>query len=359
MASDAAALARKIRAGISIGNALDTIGGETALANPRITPALIRLVGQSGFTAVRLPTSWDQYADQRTGRISAAWLARVQQVVQWCVDCGLYVIVNIHSDGGWLDNHVAPGAQAAVNARQKAYWEQIATTLRGFDEHLMFASANEPPANDASQMAILMSYHRTFVDAVRSTGGRNAYRVLVVQGPGADIDLTYNLMDTMPADTVPHRQMAEIHYTTPYQFTLMTGDAGWGNPFYYWGAGNHSATDTAHNATWGEEADLEVLYAKMKRKFVDKGIPVVMGEFGAIRRSAALAGANLRLHLDARAWFLNYAARRAVANGLLPFYRDTGGMGNNGTAIFDRHTAAVFDRQALDALIRGANGRPL
>jgi len=359
MAADAIALARGIRAGISLGNALDAPGGETACGNPRITPALIRLIRQSGFTAVRLPTSWDRYADQRTGRIGDAWLARVAQVVQWCVDCGLYVIVNIHSDGGWLENHVTPDAQAVVNARQKAYWEQIATTLRGFDEHLMFASANEPQANDAGQMAILLSYHRTFVDAVRSTGGRNAYRVLVVQGPGADIDLTYSLMDKMPADTVPHRQMVEIHYTTPCQFTLMTADTSWGNQFRYWGARHHSATDTAHNATWGEEADLDALYAKMKRKFVDQGIPVVMGEFGAIRRSATLAGADLRLHLESRAWFLHYAARRAGANGMLPFYRDLGGMGNNGTAIFDRHTHTVFDRQALDALLRGANGRPL
>ncbi|MCS0616145.1 glycoside hydrolase family 5 protein [Massilia kyonggiensis] len=357
MASDAVTLAGRIGAGINIGDTLEAIGGETARGNPRITPAQIRLIRQSGFTAVRLPTSWDQYADPRTGTISAAWLARVQQVVQWCVDSGLYVIVNIHRDGGWLENNITSGAQAAVNARQKTYWEQIATALRGFDEHVMFAGANEPAAQDAAAMAILMSYHQTFVDAVRATGGRNAWRVLVVQGPCADIDLTCSLMHTMPADTVPNRQMVEIHYYTPYQFALMRSDAGWGNRFFYWGAGCHSATDTAHNATWGEESDLDALYAKMKRKFVDKGIPVVMGEFGAIRRSATLAGANLRLHLDSRAHFLEYASRQARANGLLPFYWDDGATGNDGFALFDRETNSPFDPQALDALIRGANGQ--
>jgi aryl-phospho-beta-D-glucosidase BglC (GH1 family) len=359
MASNAVTLAGKIKAGINIGNSLEAIGGETAWGNPPITLAQIQLIKQNGFTAVRLPTSWDQYADQRTGKISDAWLARVKQVVQWCVDSGLYVIVNIHWDGGWLDNNITSSAQASVNMKQKAYWEQIATTLRGFDEHLMFASANEPPAKDATQMAILMSYHQTFVDAVRSTGGRNAYRVLVVQGPSTDIDLTYNLMNRMPTDTVTARQMAEIHYYTPYQFTLMTADATWGNQFYYWGTGYHSTTDTAHNATWGEEADLDALFAKMKQKFVDKGIPVVMGEFGAIRRSTTLSGDNLQLHLNSRAYFLNYASRQAVANGLLPFYWDAGGTGNNGSAIFDRNAGTVFDQQALDALIRGANGLAL
>ncbi len=359
MQPNAATLAGRIRAGFNIGHALEAIGGETARGNPPITPAQIRLIRRSGFTAVRLPTSWDQYADRRTGRISDAWLARVQQVVQWCVDDGLYVIVNIHSDGGWLDNHIAPDAQAAVNAKQKAYWEQIATALRGFDEHLMFASANEPPAQDADQMAILMSYHQAFVDAVRSTGGRNACRVLVVQGPGADIDLTCSLMNTMPTDTVPDRLMVEIHYYTPCQFALMTADASWGNRFHYWGAGYRSTSDAAHNATWGEEADMHDLFARMKRKFVDKGIPVVMGEFGAVRRTGTLAGANLRLHLDARAYFLNHASRQAVANGLLPFYWDNGVTGNNGFAIFNRRTNTVFDPQALDALIRGANGQSL
>jgi endoglucanase len=353
MSSNAVTLAGKIKAGINIGNTLEATGGETAWGNPQITLQQIQLIKQSGFTAVRLPTSWDQYADQRTGKISDAWLARVKQVVQWCVDSGLYVVVNIHWDGGWLDNNITSSAQASVNMKQKAYWEQIATTLRGFDEHLMFASSNEPPAKDANQMAILMSYYQTFVDAVRSTGGRNAYRVLVVQGPSTDIDLTDSLMNTMPTDTVPGRQMAEIHYYSPYQFALMTADATWGNQFFYWGAGYHSTTDTAHNPTWGEEAYLDAEFAKMKQKFVDKGIPVVMGEFGAIRRSTQLSGADLQLHLNGRAYFLNYASRQAIANGLLPFYWDNGAPD---FAIFDRRAGTVSDQQALDALIRGANG---
>jgi endoglucanase len=353
MSSNAVTLAGKIKAGINIGNTLEATGGETAWGNPQITLQQIQLIKQSGFTAVRLPTSWDQYADQRTGKISDAWLARVKQVVQWCVDSGLYVVVNIHWDGGWLDNNITSSAQASVNMKQKAYWEQIATTLRGFDEHLMFASSNEPPAKDANQMAILMSYYQTFVDAVRSTGGRNAYRVLVVQGPSTDIDLTDSLMNTMPTDTVPGRQMAEIHYYSPYQFALMTADATWGNQFFYWGAGYHSTTDTAHNPTWGEEAYLDAEFAKMKQKFVDKGIPVVMGEFGAIRRSTQLSGADLQLHLNGRAYFLNYASRQAIANGLLPFYWDNGAPD---FAIFDRRAGTVSDQQALDALVRGANG---
>jgi hypothetical protein len=93
----------------------------------------------------------------------------------------------------------------------------------------------------------------------------------------------------------------------------------------------------------------------MKTKFVDKGIPVVIGEFGAVRRSA-LTGANLQLHLDSRAYFLNYAARQAVASGMMPFYWDNGVMSNNGFALFNRQANTVFDQQALTAVVRGGNG---
>ena len=356
MSNDAVALASMIKAGYNIGNTLEAIGGETNWGNPAITLQQVQLIKQSGFTAVRLPTAWDQYANQTTGKISDVWLARVKQVVQYCVDNGLYVIVNIHWDGGWLDNNLTSRAQAAVNAKQKAYWEQIATTLRDFDEHLIFASANEPPVDDATKMSILLSYHQTFINAVRSTGGRNAYRTLVVQGPATDIDRTDSLMTTMPTDTVARRMMAEVHYYTPYQFTLMDVDQSWGNQFYYWGAGYHSSTDVAHNATWGEEADLNALYAKMKVKFVDKGIPVVIGEFAAMRRSTTLSGADLQLHLNSRAYFHNYASRQAVANGMMPFYWDNGVTGNNGFALYNRQTNTVVDQQTIDALVRGGNG---
>jgi aryl-phospho-beta-D-glucosidase BglC (GH1 family) len=367
MTSSATTLASQMKAGFNIGNTMEATGGsayvwgstnfnDTLWGNPAITLQQIQAIKQAGFTTVRLPTSWDQYANQTTGQISPQWLAHVKQVVQWCVDNGLYVMVNIHWDGGWLENNVTTKAQASVNAKQKAYWEQIATTLRDFDEHLVFASANEPAVSDATGMSVLLSYHQTFINAVRSTGGRNAYRVLVVQGPSTDIDKTYSLMNTMPTDTVPNKLMVEVHYYTPYQFALMTADATWGNQFYYWGAGYHSTDDTAHNATWGEEADLTAYFNKMKTKFVNNGIPVFIGEFGAIRRSGTLSGTDLQLHLDSRAYFHNYAAKQAVTNGMVPVYWDNGATGNNGMGIFDRWANTVFDQQTLSALVRGGDG---
>ncbi|WP_281299147.1 cellulase family glycosylhydrolase [Flavobacterium limnophilum] len=353
MSSTAAQLSANIKLGWNIGNSLEAIGGETAWGNPKVAKALIDLVKANGFNAIRIPCSWNQnMANATTAQIKADWLARVKEVVKYCTDNNMYVIVNIHWDGGWLEDNCTEVQKAANNAKQKAFWEQIATNLRDFDEHLLFASANEPNVENATQMAVLNSYHQTFIDAVRSTGGKNSYRTLVVQGPSTDIDKTNKLMLTLPTDKVANRMMVEIHYYTPWNFCGMEKDETWGKMFYYWGANYHSTTDTAHNATLGEEADLDKLFKSMKTQFVDKGIPVVLGEFGAIRRTT-LTGNDLTLHLNSRAYYLKYVVKQAKANGLIPFYWDEGSIGDKGFGIFKRSDNTVFDTQALTALQDG------
>jgi aryl-phospho-beta-D-glucosidase BglC (GH1 family) len=355
MSSTAAEIAAKINLGWNIGNSLEATGGETAWGNPKVTKALIDVVKQGGFNAIRIPASWNQYLiNPATAQIKTEWLARVKEVIQYCVDNDMYVLVNIHWDGGWLENNVTEAKQIENNAKQKAFWEQLATQFRDFDEHLLFASANEPNVEDAAQMAVLKSYHQTFIDAVRATGGKNAYRTLVVQGPSTDIEKTNSLMTTLPTDTANDRMMVEVHYYTPWQFSGMEADESWGKMAYYWGADFHSTTDATRNATWGEEADLDAFFLLMKNQFVNHGLPVILGEFGAIRRTT-LTGDNLQLHLNSRAFYLKYVVKRAKANGILPFYWDEGNIGNNGFGIYNRTNNTVFDQQALTALQEGLN----
>lgn len=347
MNSNAVALASKIKVGINIGNTLEAVGGETSWGNPLISNELIQSYKALGFNAIRLPCSWNQYANQTTAKISDSWLARVKQVVQYCVDNDMYVILNIHWDGGWLENNCTTAKQVENIAKQRAFWQQIATTMRNFDERVMFASANEPNVANSAEMSVLMTYHQTFVNAVRSTGGKNAYRVLVIQGPSTDITATNNLMSTMPTDQVAGRMMAEIHYYTPWNFCGMAKDESWGKMSYYWGKDYHSTTDPTRNSTWGEEATVIEYFGLMKKKFVDKGIPVIMGEYGASRRDN-LTGEALTLHLASRAYYFKYCTKMAISNGIMPFFWDTGGL-------IDRRTRAVLDQQSLDALIQGAN----
>jgi endoglucanase len=346
MGSTAVQLASKIRLGFNIGNTMEAIGGETAWGNPQITEALIKAAKANGFNAIRLPVAWDQYANQQTAEIDQAWLDRVKQVVKYCVDNQMYVLLNIHWDGGWLEQNVEPDKQVAVNQKQKAFWAQIATQMRDFDEHLMFAGSNEPSATTATQMPVLMSYHQTFIDTVRATGGKNAYRVLVVQGPAVDIDYSAKLWTVMPNDTVSNKLMYEVHFY-PWQFTLMEKDEWWGHAFYYWGKDNHSTTDTAHNPDQMEEAYVDQQFLKIKQQFVDKGIPVVLGEYAAMLRTN-LTGDALALHKKSRVYYINYTTHAAVANGVLPFYWDVGSLIDRG------NNNAVLDPDLLNALVTGA-----
>jgi len=364
MESDAVQLASKFKLGVNIGNTMEAYGcaqpSETCWGNPMVSEAYIKLMKDSGVDAVRIPVSWDQYANQQTAEISAAWLDRVKQVVQWSVDNGLYVIVNIHWDGGWLERQfteplardnkgpVTDAIRAKVDAKQKAYWEQIATKLRDFDEHVIFASANEPDADTEQDIADLERYHQTFVDAVRSTGGKNAYRVLVLQAPKTNIEKAATEWHNMPSDTATGRQMAEVHFY-PFNFTIMTQDESWGKMAYYWGKDYHSTTDPQRNATWGEEDYVDAEFAKMKAKFADRGIPVVLGEFTAVYRSQ-LTGDDLTLHRASRAYFHQYVTQKALENGMLPFVWE---IGASPGWLFDRRTPAVGDQQVMDALLRG------
>jgi len=355
MSSSAVELASKIKLGWNIGNALEAEGGETAWGNPLVTKSLIDLVKESGFNAVRIPCSWNQYmSDHSTAQLKPEWLARVKEVVQYCVDNDMYVILNIHWDGGWLENNCTAERQEQNNAKQKAFWEQIATHFRDVDEHLIFASANEPNVENAIQMAILNSYHQTFIDAVRATGGKNSFRVLIVQGPSTDIEKTKSLMTTLPNDKVEGRMMVEVHYYTPWNFCGLTEDATWGNMFYYWGNDYHSPTEPSRNATWGEEETVVSNFNTMKTQFVDKGIPVVLGEFSVTRRST-LTGDALTKHFTSRAYYLKYIAKQAKAHGIVPFYWDNGSIANHGSGIFNRSTTTVFDKQALDSLVQGVS----
>jgi endoglucanase len=344
MSSTAAQLIAKLKLGVNIGNTLELNGIE-----PYPTASYISFLKQTGFNSVRIPCGWYLHGGNNpTAKIPQAWMDSVKQVIQWCVNNDMYVFVNIHWDGGWLENNVSLARTDSVNARQKAYWEQIATAFRGFDEHLMFASANEPGCTDDATAKVLVSYHQTFIDAVRSTGGRNAYRTLIIQGPDEFIQPGRYF----PYDLTPDRLAFEFHNYSPTSFAILNADpseGGWGNILYYWGAGNHSTIEPIRNCTGGEEADQLAYYKKIKENFIDKGIPCVMGEYSANRRSAA-DKLHVPKELDKHnnsvdAWY-TFLTKQCLAIGAKPFMWETGGA-------LDRNNNAVLDQRTINAVLAG------
>jgi len=91
----------------------------------------------------------------------------------------------------------------------------------------------------------------------------------------------------------------------------------------------------------------------MKTNFVDKGYPVILGEFSPTRRMS-LTGDALTHHLDSRAYYVKYVTEQAKNYGIVPFYWDNGGTGDKGCGIFNRSTTVAEDTKALNGLVQGA-----
>ncbi|MFT7771586.1 glycoside hydrolase family 5 protein [Roseateles sp.] len=336
-------LSKLMGIGWNLGNALEAIGGETAWGNPATTQALMTAVRAAGFESVRIPVSWKQYADANDN-IGAAWLTRVAQVVGYAQTAGLYVLINIHWDGGWMQPTYA--AQAMANARITRFWTQIANHFKAFDDTLLFAGTNEVMVEGdygtpkAEYVAVQNGFNQQFVNAVRATGGNNAMRHLVVQGFNTNIDHTISFA-VMPSDPAKDRLMMEVHYYDPYDFTLNEKSSIW-----QWGA---AATDAKAKVTGFDESWADSQFQKMKAGFVDKGVPVILGEFGAIRRAEYLGAEAYRLAWD------RYIARSARTHGMVPIYWDAGAAtGNHSMGLFDRSTGAQVYPEIISALVGAA-----
>jgi endoglucanase len=325
-------LSKEMVPGINLGNTMEAIPSETAWGNPVPTQALMNAYSAAGFKSVRIPLAWSQYADANHN-IDAKWMAHVKEVVSHARNAGLYVVINVHWDGGWMD-HPTYDRQAAIAAKLAKFWTQIATTFKDHDDHLLFAGTNEVGMEKTSGtpkpewVAVQNSFNQTFVDTVRATGGNNARRHLVVQGYFTNIDITA-ASNTVPRDTVANRLMMEVHYYDPYNFTLNNDSAIW-----QWGA---IATDASATEAWANEPWVDDQFGKMKKRFVDQGVAVIVGEYSAAPK---LKYPGARRYTE---YWMQVVTRSMVRHGLVPMLWDTGGL-------IDRHSGAVKDPGVLRAI---------
>ncbi|RYZ48831.1 MAG: endoglucanase, partial [Chitinophagaceae bacterium] len=294
-------LAQELKIGWNLGNSLEAIGGETAWGNPMVTQQLIDAVKAAGFNAVRIPVAWSRFTDAATFKIDPAWMARVEEVVNYVLKNKMYAIINMHWDGGWMQPTYAK--QEYVNNRLRTMWQQVAVRFRNYDDHLLFAGTNEVMVDGdygtpkQEYYTVQNSFNQTFVTAVRATGGRNAYRHLVVQGFNTNIDHAVNFL-TIPTDPTPQRMMVEVHYYDPYNFSLNEN-----SNITQWGK---DATDGSKTETWANEAYVDAQFQKVKTKFIDKGYPVILGEYGAIARLNLGSDAANTEHAAYRKYYTEY-----------------------------------------------------
>ena len=306
--------------GTNIGNTLDnTTTWETGWGNPPITKQFVQSLARLGFKTVRLPVAWDTYAVD--GRIQPEKLNRVREVVDWITGAGMFCVLNIHWDGGWIDSgkkETFPKTFATFSAdaekKYRSYWEQISTFFAGKNEKLIFEALNEETnfSNEGSEQkayATLTRVNQLFIDTVRKTegkaegktGGNNAKRLLIVIGYTTDIKKTCERAYALPTDTIPGRLFISVHYYTPYQFCGLNEDADWGKMMPTWG-------------TTDDVKQLEQLFDAMKGFCTRNDIPAFIGEFGVTTTKESAS----------RIRWMSAVMNASVSRRMVPVLWDTG-----------------------------------
>ena len=337
--------------GWNLGNTFDAIKGswnrnademtvETSWVGIKTTEEMIEAIQNAGFSSIRVPVSWHDHVSGPDHEISEKWLNRVQEVVDWAYNRGMYVIINIHHD----EDQFLP---ASSHYEESAYyvecvWRQLAERFRDYDEHLIMESMNEPRLvnttyewtfNPSAPECVdaadcLNRLNQLFVDTVRASGGNNATRYLMV--PAYDAAPGNAVRDSflLPTDSADNKIIVSAHAYTPYDFTL---NQNGGNTF----------------GTQNQKADIVGFMNSLYNQYIVNGIPVVIGEYGAM-----VKGDNLQDRVD---WAAFYVAS-ASARNLPCLYWDNNVFSGNGErfGLLDRKSLSFPHQVMVDAIMRYA-----
>ena len=285
---------------------------ETLWNNPLTTYDMIEYVHDSGFNAIRIPVTYFNHTVSETNVIDSGWLDRVQEVVEYAYYQDMYVILCMDNDGsstGWL--RVNTEKSDAVKKKYAALWTQIAERFRDHDQRVLFQGFNEITDKDDTwdypgqeDIDWVNDLNQIFVDTVRATGGRNAYRTLVLSPYAGSHEQEIIDGFKLPKDTVEDRLMVSVNAYAPALFSYTVDEAA------------TSLTDVHEWGTDADKAELDALFDKLHNRFTAKGIPVMIGEFCTADKG----------NTEARAAHAAYYTAAADKRGIPCFWWDDGGM---------------------------------
>ncbi len=335
----ASELVAAMNVGWNLGNTLESVGAgntlssETYWSNPKTTQEMIDAVAAQGFNTIRIPVTWAEHLGTAPDYlIDEKWMNRVNEVVDYAMKNDMFVILNTHHETEyWLS---MDREESMLCEELAAIWKQIAEHFKDYPDNLIFEGMNEPRTKGSAQewnggtydeRKKINAMNAAFMDAVRSTGGNNTYRSLVI--------CTYGHSSATPAISaleVPEDDeyiIVAVHAYTPYFFT-------------YDAAGGYSEW-TGENLS-----DIKSFATVLAQHYTMAGIPVVITEFGAV---------NKKNSSDVIAWINDYMA---VMNkyGIKCIWWDNGQYNGNGEnfAIFNRRKLDWYDKDIADALIKNA-----
>lgn len=269
--------AQQMGAGINLGNSLDVKKVkdhnpeadieyfQTYWGNPLTTKEMIDAIAQKGFGTIRIPVSWGEHMDE-SGNVDKEWMSRVEEVVDWSLEAGMYVILDTHHEE-WL--MPTPEQEEKVTKKLCALWTQIADTFADRGENLLFEGMNEPRVRDSDEewkggseetKQVVNRLNAAFVRTVREAGGENENRWLLIAPYGNSYE-EHALADLeIPDDD---RIMVAVHAYIPYSFTRDED-----------GEQEFDLDDSK------ECKKITDVMERLEQTFIKKGIPVIITEYG-------------------------------------------------------------------------------
>ena len=318
-------MAKAMKIGWNLGNTFDAwsdnakgLSSETCWSQPKTTRAMFQGLKQAGFVSVRIPVSWhDHITDATNYNIDTAWMNRVKEVVDWALDEGLCVIINIHHDNFSdkdLQNRTygfAVSNDTELQEKSTKYiagvWKNVAEAFKDYDHNLVFELLNEPRDIDGANWGnewnisktgemeaneIIGKYEKAALDVIRATGSKNANRFIMVPPYAASTGHMDNF--SIPEDSATNRIIIEAHAYSPYNFAMASpGDV---------------AFTSAH------KNELSWMFNNLYNNYVSKGIGVVIDETGATNKN------NLADRIEWAKYFFGEAYKKGIPS----FWWDNG-----------------------------------
>lgn len=321
-------LVRDMKVGWNLGNTLESQGGETNWGNPVTKKKMIDTLKAAGFNTLRIPVRWDEHYIDDNYTIDPEYMSRVETVVNYALANDMYAIVNIHHNG--LQSKVNEESKDQVKNELDAIWTQVATNFKDYGDQLVFETINEPRngedwvGND-TLYRITNEYNEVALSAIRQTGGNNETRLVMIPTYTAGAEYSKLLGLNLPEDD---HIAVSIHAYAPYNFALNIAPGS--------------------QSTFGEadKAYIDKLFKLLNKTFVEKGIPVVVGEFGAVDKD----------NLEDRVEYTYYYAQAAGLYEIPCCWWDNGSFtygAGEALGIFNRRTLTFVYPEILNALMEG------
>lgn len=320
---------------MQIGMPEGSIKAETAWGNPVVTKKTIKAVKDAGFNAIRIPVRWQCHiTNPQAMSIDKAWIARIKEVVDWCLGYDLKVIINVHHDK-WLEGRPTYQYKEENNQKLALLWMNIASEFSQYDDRLAFAGTNEVHIKDnwgkpeQENLDVQNSYNQTFVDVVRATGGKNEKRHLIVQTYVCNPDFgLYNGDFIIPTDIEGNGNdymSVEFHYYTPWDYAGCC-------KYYFWGDAYKQYGETPQE----NEKTMTDFFDRVVATWADKGLGIVVGEWGVTDHTK---GSQSDLQHENATYYCRFLVSEARKRGFSTFVWDNNAFGNG------QEKFGIFDRE--------------